>query len=192
MIPRAFVALPLCPELVDGLCAATAELARRLDRPARVRWLPRSMLHLTLSFLGRVDDAQLAAVKEGLERLTATAAPFRYAVPLLTGFPSVARPRVVAAPIAPCPALVELARGVWELAARSGLPVEARPFRGHVTVGRPRGGRLRLPRDPVTVGAACGATELVLYRSDLKPEGAQHSVLERYPLRGDGTLPLQE
>ncbi|HYW92308.1 MAG TPA: RNA 2',3'-cyclic phosphodiesterase [Gammaproteobacteria bacterium] len=183
MIPRAFVALPVCAGLLDRLQQAAADLEQRLERPPPLRWLPREALHLTLVFLGRVEDDALAALTRGLREAAADAAPFDYRVPSLAGFPSVARPRVVAAVVAPCRPLEALAEAVRGAAAGAGLEVERRPFRGHITLARARGRRLRLPREPVPVQVACRAWELVLYRSDLRPGGAVHTALERYPLQ---------
>lgn len=183
MIRRAFVALPLCPRLLDRLEQAGADLDRRLQRPPPLRWLPRESLHLTLAFLGRVEDPAQAALARGLRDAAAGVAPFDYQVPALTGFPSVARPRLVAAVVAPCRSLEALAGEVRAAATGAGLATERRPFRGHITVARPRGRRLRLPREPVAVDAGCRARELVLYRSDLRPEGAVHTPLECYPLQ---------
>ncbi len=183
MVPRAFVALPLCTGLLDSLQRAAAELEQRLHYAPALRWLPRGSLHLTLAFLGRLEDDALAALARGLRQAAAGTPPFDYRVSSLAGFPSVARPRLVAAVVAPCRPLESLARAVRGAATDAGLAVERRPFRGHITVARPRGRRLRLPREPVPVEAACRARELVLYRSDLRPEGAVHTALERYPLQ---------
>ncbi|HYW05225.1 MAG TPA: RNA 2',3'-cyclic phosphodiesterase [Gammaproteobacteria bacterium] len=183
MVPRAFVALPLCAGLLDRLEQAATDLERCLERPSALRWLPRGSLHLTLAFLGRVGDDALLALMRGLREAAADTPAFDYHVPSLTGFPSVARPRVLAAVVGPCRPLETLALAVREAAADAGLPVERRPFRGHVTLARPRARRVCLPREPVPVDAACRARELVLYRSDLRPEGAVHTPLEHYPLQ---------
>ncbi|HEM46883.1 MAG TPA: RNA 2',3'-cyclic phosphodiesterase, partial [Alphaproteobacteria bacterium] len=60
---------------------------------------------------------------------------------------------------------------------------EPRRFRPHVTLGRVRG---RLPADAAATDALDGMRltldVVVLFRSELRPEGARHTALARFPL----------
>ena len=60
---RTFIALDLPPGFADDAAA----LARRLSASMEGRFLPRDTYHLTLAFLGDVDEAQLAAAADALE-----------------------------------------------------------------------------------------------------------------------------
>jgi 2'-5' RNA ligase len=112
------------------------------DVPGAPSWTASERWHLTLLFLGRVADERVAP-------LVAAAAPAVAAAPPMTlrlagggRFGSVRRPQVAWAGLdGDVRPLVELA-GRLAAAARSlGLPVEDRPFRPHLTLGRWRPGR---------------------------------------------------
>ena len=68
---RTFVALDLPPDLADDVAA----LARQLGAAVEGRFLPRSTYHLTLAFLGEVDEAQAARAGDALDAVCANTAP---------------------------------------------------------------------------------------------------------------------
>ena len=86
------------------------------------------------------------------------------------------------------PALADLAGRLSAAARRLRLPVEDRPFRPHLTVGRWRPGR---PADGDLPDRLAGyrgpvwpVTEVRLMESFLGPE-PQHLVVESWPLRAE-------
>jgi 2'-5' RNA ligase len=83
-----------------------------------------------------------------------------------------------------------LAAGVESALAPLGFPRERRAWHGHVTLGRFRDPE---PCPPGLVDRArkfgeARADRLVLFRSELTPEGALHSELASLPL-GGGSVP---
>lgn len=152
---------------------AVLDVVAALPRPPRqgVRWTPRSQWHVTLRFLGEVDDP--APVVAALD-----AAP-------LAGGEATLGPRVEAlgrgVVVVPVAGLDELAAAVAAATGAWGRPPEARPFRGHVTLAR--AGR-RSVRDLVgaPVSARFPVREVVLVRSRLGQRGAHHEDLHARPL----------
>jgi len=184
---RSFLAV-LLPEALRGrLDAAAADLRRRAPR---VAWVRTENLHLTLRFLGSLDEATLGRVREALAVATATAAPFTATLGGLGGFPPARAPRVIwAGVVTGADALAELHARLEEALAVQGIPGEGRPFHAHVTLGRARD-----PRGAPEVAAVVASLtepfgEVVvdavhLMRSDLDPRGARYSVVARGELRG--------
>ena len=165
---RLFVAVWPPAEVLDTLAA--------LDRPAvaGVRWTAPAQWHVTLRFLGEVDDGAvddvLAALAAGASGLTPT--------PVVLGDRLAAfGPSVLHAPV---DGLV-----AWALAAGETGPA---PFVGHVTVARGKRGRgaargdvrslvgRPLPRGP----RAWVATSFTLVRSDLGHDGARYTTLASF------------
>ena len=153
---RLFVALDLPPRVVDALAAIELDESvwRRVGSP-----------HVTLAFLGeRPDPAPYVPV---IERENGTPAPSI----------TLKRPIVLRTALA-----VELSHeGLSELQARVARgvdAVEARAFRAHVTIARPRP-RARRPRrvEAQFEPLAFHATGVTLYRSRLTPRGATYEPL---------------
>lgn len=150
-----------------------------------VRWTPEERWHVTLRFLGEVDDP--APVVAAVAGVAATATP-----PTAVLGEHVERLGSVA--VVPVSGLDDLAAAVIA-AAHLGQPADDRPFRGHVTVARARG-RRPLPagvagRPAVSPGGeprswTVGAITVV--RSVLGPDH-RYDVLARAALCGPGPIP---
>ena len=128
---RTFIALDLPPDFADDAAA----LARRLSASMEGRFLKRDTYHLTLAFLGDVDEAQLAAATDALEAACAGASP----VPLRSdglGKFGRATDATLWLGIAAAPELEQLAARLRdELRARD-VPFDAKPFKAHLTLAR--------------------------------------------------------
>ena len=166
---RIFVAVSPPAEVLDRVAA--------LDRPgvAGVRWTDRSQWHVTLRFLGRVDD--VAAAAEAL-------AGVRAAPTVASLGPAVGRfgHRVLHVPVA---GLDGLAAAVVAVTAHLGEPPEERPFAGHLTLARVTG------RAKVDLRALAGqpvegewpVEEVYLIESHLSPKGARYETVAGVALR---------
>jgi 2'-5' RNA ligase len=161
---RLFIAVPLPSRLLSFVAGAQASLAAA----GGLRLLRPDQLHLTLAFLGEVDEAKGEAAR---------------GAGLISRFlllPSANKARVVALEVVDGEAVFArlFARIMGGLEAAGVMEREKRPFRPHLTIAR-----LRLP-GPVQPryesGQARFAVESVcLYRSELKREGAAYTVLAR-------------
>lgn len=158
-----------------------------------VSWVAPANLHLTLKFLGDVEEARTETITTALAGAAARAAAFEMVVRGLGAFPSATRPRVIWAGVATDPgSLPSLARAVEEVLAAGGFPAEARPFSGHVTLGR-----VRMPRRDPALGEVLTGAEgevfgafrverISLMRSDLSPGGSRYTELAGLPLASPG------
>ena len=187
---RCFVAIDLTTDVRAAIARAQTRV-RTAATHADVRWVDPTQVHLTLKFLGAVVDERVPAVSAALETAVAGSRPVALAAAGLGGFPSLKSPRVLWAGItAGVPDLVQLAAGIDRGLAPLGFPPEARPFRGHLTIGRvrsPRGGRELAAAVGAAGAPAFGswtAPEVVLYESRLRPTGALYTPVSRHPLRG--------
>jgi RNA 2',3'-cyclic 3'-phosphodiesterase len=160
---RLFVSLPLPPEVRDHLAAALRG-ARTTDV---AQW------HVTLAFVGEWDD--VPALSAGLARAAAATPPLGLRVRDGGTFPGV----VWAGLDGDVEGLRQLAADVAAACRETGVRLERRPFRPHVTVAR-RGGADRLDG---YLGPPWTADGVDLVRSHLGAS-ARHEVLERHPLTG--------
>jgi 2'-5' RNA ligase len=178
---RLFVAVPL-----PAVLQAFVRRAQESLPPAGLRLLKPEQLHVTLAFIGEVDEERAAVARNVVESLPfemggeATADRF-----LL--LPSTSRARVVALELADEQrVLASLYERVADgLEAAGVMKREKRPFRPHLTIARlsrPSAVRLRYES-----GQSRFAVESVcLYESELRREGAVYTVVCRRSLgRGD-------
>jgi 2'-5' RNA ligase len=182
---RCFVAIELPEEVKSGVGRLQATLREAAPR-ADVHWTAPAGLHVTLQFLGEVRGVHVPAVCDALTQAGARHAPKPLEVATVDAFPTPSRPRVIVAGIAGD--LAGLVADVGSALAPVGYPPETRPFRAHVTLGRVRRPG---PLGPLT-GAIAGlgrarpgawtATEVVLFRSHLRPTGSVYEPLARVPL----------
>jgi 2'-5' RNA ligase len=181
---RCFVAIDL-PDDVRAAVAAAQERLRAASPRADVRWTAPHAMHLTLRFLGEVADVE--PVGATLATVGARHAPVALAAGGLGAFPGLARPRVLWAGItAGIRELGLLAADVERALVPLGFAPEARPFRAHLTLARVRSPRgLRRIAAAIAGDAPFGewtATEMVLYRSHLRPGGSIYEPLRRCAL----------
>jgi 2'-5' RNA ligase len=183
---RLFVALNLPAAVRDALWRA-AEPARALDPP--VKWVRPEGLHLTLKFLGDVDDATETAVREALARAAGGGETPRAITLALHGFgafPDAHRPRVFWAGIEAEPPLELLQHRLERELEPLGFPLEGRPFRPHVTLGRAerdaqpaRLAKAAAALEGLEFDAAVPVETVDLMRSTLQRSGAVYDVRHR-------------
>jgi 2'-5' RNA ligase len=175
---RAFVAL----ELDARLHEAMGELQARLrPRCGGIRMTRAGGIHLTLRFLGDTSAAQIDTLRPLLAAAAAACPPAEARVAELGTFPERGSPRVLWLGLDVPSAVFELQRACERAARTAGFDREERPFRAHLTLGRWRD---RAPR-PDLPPAGLGPTRLetlVLFRSDLRPDGAVYTPLARFAL----------
>jgi 2'-5' RNA ligase len=192
---RAFVALIPPAAVLTELAAAVAPLqAGHSD----VRWTPSGQWHLTLAFLGEIDEGVLPELTERLARAARRYPPIALALGGAGRFGDrVLWTRVLAAPAAEPGSgpgrtgvddLRALAASVGAAARRCRIAVDDRPYRPHLTLARARpGGDLRPLVDELRgfAGTPWTADALHLVRSRLGagPGGtAAHEVIATWPL----------
>ena len=184
---RCFVAVELPEELRVRVDAALGSLR---GETRAVRWVPEQNLHLTLKFLGEVEEGRISAVTEALQSVSPTASPFRWELSSAGFFPPGKRPRVfwLGAGEGAEP-LRKLAGAVGAALRSLGFQPEDRPFQPHLTVGRVRdGGRIEesfFRRWEGLGGERFGAVlvnDLVLMQSELRPEGPLYTPIARVAL----------
>lgn len=151
---RLFVAFDLPAEVRQALGELIAQLCPLCPK---ARWVRSQSMHLTLKFLGHVDDqaeAQLAAIRSALAAVHSPA-PVEMQFRGVGFFPDARRPRVVWCGIDSSPNIVPLAADISRALEPLGFPPEDRPFVPHLTLARLDAARRRQarPRRRATDGA---------------------------------------
>ncbi len=185
MSVRSFLAL----EPAENVRRRLAELRRHLDTTDdKIRWVSAENIHLTLHFLGEVEETALEALRVPLAAIAAETEPFSFAVRSVLTVPPRGPLRMIWAGVEePTGALARLQEMTGQLLASQGFPPEERDYRPHLTLAR-----ITFARDPDRIrrGAekflphgfgATSAREIILFRSDLSPQGPVYTPLARFP-----------
>lgn len=147
-----------------------------------------SNLHVTLKFLGQVDEARIPGIGAALAAVARRTPAFDLDVRGLGAFPTPTRARVLWVGLTPASPLAALAADIDARLAALGVERDSRPFAAHVTLGRVRESR-RNPAlaDALARPADCGrltVTRVSLMRSQLHPRGARYTELACLLLAG--------
>lgn len=172
---RLFVALCLPTEALHAL--ETLQ-----DRLPAGRPVPADNLHLTLAFLGEVDDTAAEALHDALSNLRAAPVMLRLGGAEVFGG---RHGQAIALGAEGCPPLQDLHDRVRSRIHGAGLNTERRRFRPHVTLARLPGRGHAAPLVQALSTARLGpfaCTGFALIESRLHPRGAIHTPLARYPL----------
>ena len=151
--------------------------------------MPEPQLHLTLRFVGEVDEALVSPLLDAVsaQRAASPWPAISLAVRGLGIFGKLERPRVLWAALDPVDGVVAIARSLDAAAVEVGLPGEDRPFTAHITLARFQRAKpdalaafLREHADFET--KPFDVQEVLLMRSTMGHEGATHEVLHRIPI----------
>lgn len=186
---RTFIAVDVSPFSRDRLAGVQEQLSTAADG---VRWVNTHNLHLTLIFLGEVDERDVAKVCKTVEEVCRGLAPFSYTIQGLSAFPTPRRPRILVSKISEgAEELVALQSAIESPLMELGCyRREERPFSPHVTIGRVKkdsgGDRLAtaLVKFANWSGGQTQVKEVLTLASELGSDGPAYTVLSRARLGG--------
>lgn len=151
-----------------------------------VRWSTPEQFHVTIRFIGEVDESQAHDYDAALDSLNVGSVecePYGFDV-----LPSRRSPRVLTLGLERTDEIMELYKQVSKILESEGLAPEDRKYKPHITVARLDHG----DRDAVheflqshkqESFPTFSANELVLYESTLTPDGAIHEPFATYPVK---------
>lgn len=126
-MPRLFVAIDLPDDVRQAVCGLRESIRG-------FRWVPQEQLHLTLRFIGDMDEGLLERVKERVS--TVQFQVFAIELNGIGHFPPRGLPRVIWAGITSGPELFAVQKQVEQACVAAGIPHEPRCFSPHLTLAR--------------------------------------------------------
>ena len=190
---RLFIALELEPSVREKLRQTLAALRLSLD--ARwIRWVQPDGIHLTLKFLGEVENTRVEALKSAIEAQASQRGVCHFTVGGVGAFPNPARARVLWVGVKDAAdGLKGLQAGLEDALGQVGFERENRRYTPHLTLGRVRDGIGReslaqlaqaltesAPLEPMETSSGT----VILVRSELRPGGAVYTIMSRQGLQG--------
>ena len=200
---RAFLAVELSQELRAGLATVQQELKRRIEpelkRGTRISWAQPASIHLTLKFLGDMDEQVIDPLRIAVEQAIGSRVAMTVPLERLGVFPHPQSPRVLwVGPSenwekgAEAKRIAEIHDAIDEVCEGLSFLREARLFSPHLTLARIKMGErhvgVALAKSgvldrPVSLGSLAVGS-VVLMQSELKPTGSVYTKLWKVELAG--------
>jgi len=184
---RAFLAIEPPEEILQTALRLQEKLKREVS--GRLSWTRPGGQHLTLKFFGDVSTDDVGQISQAVQNRLASGWSLNLKVEKLGVFPDPRKPRVLwCGTSGDVEKLAALQKQLDADFALIGFPKEDRPFRAHLTLAR-----IKDPREVSGVDKALtkhvafsagefSIRELILFQSNLTPQGAIYTRLATFPL----------
>lgn len=177
---RVFISIPI-PDR-----SPLEPLSEMLGSMRNTRPSPIDQVHITLRFIGDIDESRIDDIEDCVRRAADGIDPFTVRVSGVGAFPREDRPSVVWVGASPWKELALLADRIGRNLDDTRIPYDRKPFKPHITIARCKG-----PADLSAFFDRFSGCELLdfecdrvlVMRSVLGPRGATHSVLREIALR---------
>lgn len=186
---RAFIAIELPEQIRADLGKIQDELKQA---QADVKWVKPENIHLTLKFLGDIEQDLIKKIEAILNQISSKNTSFGLDLDNLGAFPKLQYPRVIWVGLSNDQRVIEIAKNLEKELIRIGLPPESRPFSSHITLGRVRSGsnrkalieRLEALNKKSSSRLKFEVLNLTLFKSTLTPQGPIYEPLLQAPFSG--------
>lgn len=177
---RTFVAI----EIPDALKARMREIQLLIGEGVRGLTLPKQeAVHLTVKFLGDIDEDAVPDITDALRAACAVVRPFTLVADGVGGFPSLRSPRVAWIGVNEHEALASLHKDIEDRLARLGIEKETISYKPHITLCRVRSIVESQELSKVVQEARPSlrmefpVSEVIFFKSVLTPKGPVHTPL---------------
>ena len=131
---RTFIAVEIDPSHKQKLIHLISTLKRS---DADVKWVNETQMHLTLKFLGNIEESKVQEISDALKSIANNTKEFTISLSNLGAFPNAKRPRVIWVGIDKGKNQLKLLASQIETnLEKLGFPKEPRDFKSHLTLGR--------------------------------------------------------
>ena len=199
---RAFLAVAPSPELQTKLALVQQELKHRIEPErkgdTRISWVQPAKIHLTMKFLGDVDEQMIDPLHRALERAIGNRTVMNVPLERLGAFPHLHSPRVlwVGPPEnwereAEAKRIAEIHGAIEQACKGLSFLRETKPFSPHLTLARIKAGgwqvgaamaKCGMLDRPLSLGSLA-VESVVLMKSELKPTGSVYTKLREVRMR---------
>jgi 2'-5' RNA ligase len=180
---RVFVAVDLPPRIKDYLFELEKALQKKMK--AKVRWVAKKNLHLTLKFFGEVSNENLGKIKKTLSSIEYPS--FSMKLSGLGCFPDSSRPRVIWVGLSPQENIIRLQQIIDQ--ETLDIPTKEQEFKVHLTLGRIKLLKKEESLDDIfseiqeKTGEEFKITSFQFMQSTLTKDGPKYSIMENYQLK---------
>lgn len=184
---RSFLAIEF-PESLKEIIAGYLKDLKQV--PSKIKWISPGQSHLTLKFFGSISEELIGKVSQTLLKVLFDCPRIHLSLKGIGAFPNLFRPRVIWAGLGgETETLQEVYQAIEQALVPLGIPKENRPFHPHLTLGRNKLKEVNEPLYRLLRQWSNGESEpfvvqeVILFKSDLKPQGPVYTKLGVFPLK---------
>lgn len=188
MKKRIFVAIDL-PSFVKQAVSDYQNALKKIFNHLRISWEKTEKLHLTLKFLGNIDEKQLENLKIIVSQIAAANSGFQLQTTTNGVFPQLQNPRVLWIGLLDKEnVLTEVNQKLEFECEKIGVSRENRRYVPHLTIAR-----IREPKKSLSLAKKhlqnkfsameFEVSEIVVYESNLQPDGSVYLPVARFELK---------
>ncbi len=200
MTIRSFIAI----NINDSLRGKIGDIVNGLvETNADVRWVKSENLHITLKFLGNINEEEIQLIKDVLMKVSSKYYSFGILLENIGCFPNIKRPRIIWIGIRDSSAIIQIYKDIDKMLFKAGFEKEKKAFSPHITIGRVKSmnGYIKVKDKIKTLNinnkekpeinhvqltdfifGNMTMNSLSLMRSDLSRSGAKYTLIEDFPL----------
>lgn len=168
---RLFIAALLPREIQAGIDEYIKTIRPRCEG---VKWERREKLHITLKFLGNVEDSKANQISSALSSLVGNRSSLSMEIQRFGGFPVLSNPRVIFVGLSDNPPLTEIHESINNELEPLGFEKERRKFIPHVTIGRVKSKMRVKGTIPPPARVRFDINEIALMQSVIGREGSKY------------------
>jgi 2'-5' RNA ligase len=183
---RTFIAVELQKDIVEAVDRFLTKTTQEIKNN-KISWVKKENLHITIKFLGEIEEKQLETINEVLSEISKNIKSFEVEIKEIGVFPNLNHPRVVWVGVKDeANNLVSLANLVEEKLAKFGFQKEDKEFTAHLTIGRVK--KLNNLGEIKTYVEKYKSIEfgkskidsITFFQSILRPEGPEYKVINKF------------
>ncbi len=187
---RTFIAIELPPEVKELLTGLQAKLRPCATGP--VRWTRPELMHLTLRFIGNIEEQQIRPLTDTIEQAIKGFKGFRVSTDKIGGFPELKTPKLIYLGLGDSCQLNALSDRINAVIDTKSddtkRPEQIRKYHPHLTLcrvgrhGRVKGLTALVGSLPATNDIAFKVDEITLFKSELSGKSPVYTALRRFAL----------
>jgi 2'-5' RNA ligase len=187
---RTFIAVDFSPEIIRKIKEIIDYFKTQTPERA-LKWVAPENLHLTIKFLGEVPEEKIEQIKSLINETLDDVKVFEIGVEELGMYPNPQKPRVVWLGITGADPLKEIHKMLESQLQKADIQPDKRSFSPHLTIARIRRNAdiqsvkeigETLSKFKVGSLGSCNIDHIVVYKSELTPQGPIYTPLLSSPL----------
>ncbi|MEK6223612.1 MAG: RNA 2',3'-cyclic phosphodiesterase [Thermodesulfobacteriales bacterium] len=147
-----------------------------------VKWEESDKLHVTLKFLGDVDESKVDEISNMLDKLVHSYSPFKLELSDFGGFPDLKYPRVLYVGLSGNSELSKFHSELDQYLSKIGFEKESRKFIPHITLGRVKK-KINIEDRPHIIQSSFQINQIGLIKSELRPSGSVYTPVKIVELK---------